>query len=494
MRTLLLPPLVAAGAGAVAVLQAHAEDAELGRRVAVAGLWLSAAFGAVVAARAPDDGTWGALSSNPVALGAGVLAAAGAAQALGRWSVTSRDDGTPAFVCAAVAASFLALESRYVVPCLLYLSVPIAAVVAAKRTRRVPLATVGVAVVVLALGLGALRHSRGGWALPFGPGGGAATAGLALVASLGLVAGGCLLGATRDGRGDPVGAALGWPLIAVGTYFAMVLAGVAGPGRAGAAPGALVVLALSAAMAISGPEVAPFSAACLATGVALAPGCGPASGALVGAGAFAGILLEQSGPETLRRYGRWCRSGLPGGAVFPGLAAAVLALARAPAPAPGRATVVAALAVAALAHLAEPGITAPRASAAGTAGGVGLTMGALWFATLPAAWEGWAGRGAAAIGAIGPVDVGVFGTTLAVLGMVAVAGGLGASFALRLPLPPPPPIPVPAEMPDWRKRLGRALVRLPRAATLGWLGPAALAVYALIALRLLQVGVRAGFL
>jgi hypothetical protein len=49
-------------------------------------------------------------------------------------------------------------------------------------------------------------------------------------------------------------------------------------------------------------------------------------------------------------------------------------------------------------------------------------------------------------------------------------------------------------VPSWRVRLGRALERLPRPPVVEWLGVAALVVYGLLALRLLQVGVSSGFL
>jgi hypothetical protein len=501
MNPLILPSLVALAGGGLAVAAVSVDEADIARRIAVVTLGLTAIVGLLVAIASAPTTTWASLAASPFGACGGSLAALGAALSLSQARASGARDVTAPLACVAVAGTFLALESSWIVPFLLYLSVPIAAIWVARRARPGTLAIIGGAAFVLALGLGAARHRMSGWALPwlevvssnatFG-------ATLALAGALGLVAAGCLLGATRDGSGDRGGAALGWTLIAAGTVVAGSLGPVAARGvQGGAPPGAIFLLALSAATGLAGREAAPFSAACLVAGVSLAPGCGPGCALLVGLGAFAAVLLNSTGAEWLHRYARWCRSGLPGGALFPGVSAAALAVVRSPAPGAARAIVILFLGGASLLTLMTSSAPVMTRHMSSLLIGAAVATGAAWLALFPAPWSsGLAGPAARATFSATPAaDVGI-GRVVAVCAVASAAVGfvlsaIGARAPVRVSDPDTatPPVPV------WRRRLARALPPVPRVPVpLTWVSMGAAALYAFVALRLLQVGARAGFL
>ena len=93
-----------------------------------------------------------------------------------------------------------------------------------------------------------------------------------------------------------------------------------------------------------------------------------------------------------------------------------------------------------------------------------------------------------------PADVAVFGSSLAIAAVAAAVIGLGASLLAALSLRPLAS-PRPTGPPLWRRRLGRALgqLSLPLIPP-SWVVVVFSGVYGVVSLRLLSLGVRAGFL
>src|SRR5439155_7594354 len=168
-----------------------------------------------------------------------------------------------------------------------------------------------------------------------------------------------------------------------------------------------------------------------------------------------GVVLGSGTGQLLERYGRWCSAGLPGGSLFPGLSAAVVAVVHSTAPGPARLVIVVLLGAAALSRLGSWPTEWGQVSLSAVAVGVVVA----WLALLPAAWQhGWADGVPRTVGGA-PADVAVFGSSLAIAAVAAAVIGLGAWLLAALSLRPLAS-PRPTGPPLWRRRLGRALSQL----------------------------------